>query len=180
MVDAESRDLKCGQRSPETCAVDLQESLIYKLLSCVGLPPACFIKMRVLWTNCIFMLVCCCGSGFGSPNRCDEVRKVFQLRQIGPYKLLSVSPRPGTLEFRFKIKQQCVLLSLDGWMDTCSQMLIMSDFLLLYLHFHSNQSVNVSTNRVKEICLRNYATQWDINGDVVLNLSFSSFLKYSL
>uniref|UniRef100_A0A7N6A393 Glypican 5a n=1 Tax=Anabas testudineus TaxID=64144 RepID=A0A7N6A393_ANATE len=33
---------------------------------------------------------------FGSPNRCDEVRKVFQLRQIGPHQLLPLSPRPGS------------------------------------------------------------------------------------
>ncbi|XP_018539347.1 glypican-5a [Lates calcarifer] len=52
--------------------------------------------MGALWTNCIFLLVCCCGSGFGSPNKCDEVRKVFQLRQIGPSQLLPVSPRPGS------------------------------------------------------------------------------------
>ncbi|GLD47346.1 glypican-5-like protein [Lates japonicus] len=52
--------------------------------------------MGALWTNCIFLLVCCCGSGFGSPNKCDEVRKVFQLRQIGPNQLLPVSPRPGS------------------------------------------------------------------------------------
>nr|XP_020466358.1 glypican-5-like [Monopterus albus] len=51
--------------------------------------------MCVLWTNCIFLLACCCGLGFGSPNRCDEVRKVFQLRQIGPNQLLPSSPRPG-------------------------------------------------------------------------------------
>lgn len=36
VVDAESRNLKCGQHSPETCAVDSEDSLIYKLLSCVG------------------------------------------------------------------------------------------------------------------------------------------------
>ncbi|XP_022623637.1 glypican-5 isoform X1 [Seriola dumerili] len=52
--------------------------------------------MGALWTNCVFLLACCCGSGFGSPNRCDEVRKVFQLRQIGPIQLLPISPRPGS------------------------------------------------------------------------------------
>uniref|UniRef100_A0A7N8XWK4 Glypican 5a n=1 Tax=Mastacembelus armatus TaxID=205130 RepID=A0A7N8XWK4_9TELE len=31
-----------------------------------------------------------------SPNKCDEVRKVFQLRQIGPSQLLPLSPRPGS------------------------------------------------------------------------------------
>ncbi|XP_071345070.1 glypican-5a [Trachinotus anak] len=52
--------------------------------------------MGALWTNCIFLLLaCCCGSGLGSSNRCDEVRKVFQLRQIGPVQLLPLSPRPG-------------------------------------------------------------------------------------
>ncbi|XP_069029466.1 glypican-5a [Embiotoca jacksoni] len=52
--------------------------------------------MGVLWTNCLFLLACCCGSGLGSPNKCDEVRKVFQLRQIGPNQLLPLSPRPGS------------------------------------------------------------------------------------
>ncbi|XP_051234997.1 glypican-5a [Dicentrarchus labrax] len=52
--------------------------------------------MGVLWTNYIFFLACCSGLGFGSPNRCDEVRKVFQLRQIGPNQLLPLSPRPGS------------------------------------------------------------------------------------
>lgn len=52
--------------------------------------------MGVLWLNYVFFLVCCCGFGFGSPNKCDEVRKVFQLRQIGPNQLLPLSPRPGS------------------------------------------------------------------------------------
>ncbi|XP_044056484.1 glypican-5a isoform X3 [Siniperca chuatsi] len=52
--------------------------------------------MGVLWTNCVFFLACCSGLGFGIPNRCDEVRKVFQLRQIGPNQLLPPSPRPGS------------------------------------------------------------------------------------
>ncbi|XP_058484505.1 glypican-5a isoform X2 [Solea solea] len=50
--------------------------------------------MDPLWTHCVFLLACCCGLGFG--NRCDEVRKVFQLRQIGPNQLLPLSPRPGS------------------------------------------------------------------------------------
>ncbi|KAK2853906.1 hypothetical protein Q5P01_006567 [Channa striata] len=52
--------------------------------------------MRVLWTRCVLLLALCCGSGFGGPNRCDEVRKVFQLRQIGPSQLLPLSPRSGS------------------------------------------------------------------------------------
>ncbi|XP_038557204.1 glypican-5a isoform X1 [Micropterus salmoides] len=52
--------------------------------------------MGVLWTIYILFLACCFGLGFGSPNRCDEVRKVFQLRQIGPSQLLTPSPRPGS------------------------------------------------------------------------------------
>ncbi|XP_008290837.1 glypican-5a [Stegastes partitus] len=52
--------------------------------------------MVSLWTHCVFFLTCCCGSGFGSSNKCDEVRKVFQLRQIGPNQLLPLSPRPGS------------------------------------------------------------------------------------
>ncbi|KAK5915477.1 hypothetical protein CesoFtcFv8_001063 [Champsocephalus esox] len=50
----------------------------------------------LLWTNCVFLLACGSGLGFGSPNRCDEVRKVFQLKQIGPNQLLPLSPRPGS------------------------------------------------------------------------------------
>ncbi|KAK7913269.1 hypothetical protein WMY93_013480 [Mugilogobius chulae] len=49
--------------------------------------------MDVLWSNCFFILACFCGSLLGNPNKCDEVRKVFQLRQIGPSQLLPLSPR---------------------------------------------------------------------------------------
>ncbi|KAM4631061.1 glypican-5a [Polymixia lowei] len=52
--------------------------------------------MGVRRMNCILFLVCCTGFSFGSPTNCDEVRKVFQLRQIGPIKLLPLSPRPGS------------------------------------------------------------------------------------
>lgn len=52
--------------------------------------------MDALWMNFIVSLACCFGSVFGSPNKCDEVRKVFQLRQIGPSQLLPPSPRPGS------------------------------------------------------------------------------------
>ncbi|KAM3625872.1 uncharacterized protein V6R79_018957 [Siganus canaliculatus] len=52
--------------------------------------------MSVLWANYIFFLAYCSGLGFAGPNRCDEVRKVFQLRQIGPNQLLPLSPRPGS------------------------------------------------------------------------------------
>uniref|UniRef100_A0A8D3E674 Glypican-5-like n=1 Tax=Scophthalmus maximus TaxID=52904 RepID=A0A8D3E674_SCOMX len=49
------------------------------------------------WTVvCTLLLACCCGSGAASPDRCDEVRKVFQLRQIGPNQLLPLSPRAGS------------------------------------------------------------------------------------
>ncbi|CAK6965889.1 glypican-5a [Scomber scombrus] len=50
----------------------------------------------LLRTNLIFFLACFCGLVFGNPNRCDEVRKVFQLRQIGPNQLLPLSPRQGS------------------------------------------------------------------------------------
>ncbi|KAK9542895.1 hypothetical protein VZT92_000718 [Zoarces viviparus] len=52
--------------------------------------------MGDLWANSVFFLACCSGFCIGSPNRCDEVRKVFQLRQIGPNQLLPLSPRPGS------------------------------------------------------------------------------------
>ncbi|XP_054626628.1 glypican-5a isoform X2 [Dunckerocampus dactyliophorus] len=49
-----------------------------------------------MWTSSIFLLACFCGIGFGNLQKCDEVRKVFQLRQIGPNQLLPSSPRPGS------------------------------------------------------------------------------------
>ncbi|XP_006780389.1 glypican-5a [Neolamprologus brichardi] len=52
--------------------------------------------MDALWVRCVFLLACCCASGLGSANKCDEVRKVFQLRQIGPSHLLPSNPRPGS------------------------------------------------------------------------------------
>ncbi|XP_029974515.1 glypican-5a [Salarias fasciatus] len=54
--------------------------------------------MGVPWTRCVVLLAwcCCCGFGLGRANKCDEVRKVFQLRQIGPNQLLPLSPRPGS------------------------------------------------------------------------------------
>uniref|UniRef100_A0A3Q0T128 Glypican 5a n=1 Tax=Amphilophus citrinellus TaxID=61819 RepID=A0A3Q0T128_AMPCI len=52
--------------------------------------------MDALWVHRVFLLACCCGSGLGSPNKCDEVRKVFQLKQIGPSQLLPLSPTPGS------------------------------------------------------------------------------------
>lgn len=52
--------------------------------------------MDVLWLNCIFFFVCFFGSLLGNPNKCDDVRKVFQLRQIGPNQLLPISPIPGS------------------------------------------------------------------------------------
>ncbi|XP_020491577.1 glypican-5a [Labrus bergylta] len=52
--------------------------------------------MGVLWMSYIFFPACCFGLVFGSTNKCDEVRKVFQLLQIGPSQLLPQSPRPGS------------------------------------------------------------------------------------
>ncbi|KAM9764535.1 glypican-5a [Menidia menidia] len=49
--------------------------------------------MFVLRTCCVLLLVCSCVSR--SPNKCDEVRKVFQLREIGPNHLLPLTPRAG-------------------------------------------------------------------------------------
>uniref|UniRef100_A0A3P8V8U9 Glypican 5a n=1 Tax=Cynoglossus semilaevis TaxID=244447 RepID=A0A3P8V8U9_CYNSE len=42
----------------------------------------------------LFLLSCCCG--IGSCSECDDIRKVFQLRQSGLNELLPSSPRPGT------------------------------------------------------------------------------------
>ncbi|XP_049574268.1 glypican-5a [Syngnathus scovelli] len=49
-----------------------------------------------MWTRCAFVLACFCAVCFGNPHKCDEVRKVFQLRQIGPTQMLPLSPRPGS------------------------------------------------------------------------------------
>nr|XP_061830719.1 glypican-5-like [Nerophis lumbriciformis] len=50
----------------------------------------------MMGTSSIFLLACFAGIGFGNTQKCDEVRKVFQLRQIGPNQLLPLSPRPGS------------------------------------------------------------------------------------
>ncbi|XP_053722743.1 glypican-5a [Synchiropus splendidus] len=52
--------------------------------------------MRHVWTSYFLSVVSLCNVVFGSPNKCDEVRKVYQLRQIGPIQLLPLSPRPGS------------------------------------------------------------------------------------
>ncbi|TNM90981.1 hypothetical protein fugu_003270 [Takifugu bimaculatus] len=49
--------------------------------------------MPLLWITYFFFLLCRPGSGSGSPNKCDEVRKLFQLTQIGAGQSLPVSPR---------------------------------------------------------------------------------------
>uniref|UniRef100_G3PRN4 Glypican 5a n=1 Tax=Gasterosteus aculeatus aculeatus TaxID=481459 RepID=G3PRN4_GASAC len=52
--------------------------------------------MGDLRAHCVFLLAFCSGFCFGTPNRCDDVRKVFQLRQIGPNQLLPLNPRAGS------------------------------------------------------------------------------------
>ncbi|XP_053269282.1 glypican-5a [Pleuronectes platessa] len=53
--------------------------------------------MGEVWTSCCVLLAALCGLGFGlNPNTCEEVRKVFQLRQIGPIQLSPLSPRAGS------------------------------------------------------------------------------------
>lgn len=94
MVDAESWELKCGRDSPERVIGSLPDACLFfpgklSTRNC--------IKMSVLWASYFFLLVCSSGLRFGRSNRCDEVRKVFQLRQIGPNQLLPLSPRPGML-----------------------------------------------------------------------------------
>ncbi|XP_057687196.1 glypican-5a isoform X1 [Corythoichthys intestinalis] len=48
-----------------------------------------------MWTSYTFLLAYLCVVCFGNTHKCDDVRKVFQLRQIGPNQLLPLSPRPG-------------------------------------------------------------------------------------
>ncbi|XP_061558407.1 glypican-5a isoform X2 [Phycodurus eques] len=55
-----------------------------------------FSKYSAMWTICTFLLACLCDVCLGNPHKCDEVRKVFQLRQIGPNQMLPLSPRPGS------------------------------------------------------------------------------------
>ncbi|KAK6325909.1 hypothetical protein J4Q44_G00052510 [Coregonus suidteri] len=45
---------------------------------------------------CLFVVAACVGLTSGSLTSCDEVRKVFQLRQIGPVKSLPERPREGS------------------------------------------------------------------------------------
>nr|XP_019935299.1 PREDICTED: glypican-5-like [Paralichthys olivaceus] len=55
------------------------------------------VEMGEVWTSCFVLLAGLCGLGFGhNTNTCEEVRKVFQLRQIGPNQLLPLSPRAGS------------------------------------------------------------------------------------
>lgn len=44
---------------------------------------------------CCLFVAACVGLSSGSLTSCDEVRKVFQLRQIGPVKSLPERPREG-------------------------------------------------------------------------------------
>ena len=103
MVAAESWNLKCGLDSPERWTYRQNCFCIFPFFFFFFLNPGFFIKMSELWTNYIFLLAFCSGSGFGIPNKCDEVRKVFQLREIGPNQLLPLSPRPGMLELIFTV-----------------------------------------------------------------------------
>ncbi|KAM6942836.1 glypican-5a [Xenentodon cancila] len=48
------------------------------------------------WTCCVFLLACCCGSLHGRSSNCEEVRKVFVLRGIGPNQLLPPNPVTGS------------------------------------------------------------------------------------
>ncbi|KAM9409609.1 glypican-5a isoform 2-T2 [Pholidichthys leucotaenia] len=54
------------------------------------------MKMDMVWTRCALLLLCSSGCVLGSAKKCDEVRKVFQIRQIGPSQLLPVSARAGS------------------------------------------------------------------------------------
>lgn len=53
--------------------------------------------MDVIRVSLCVQLACVLfGSVLCVSNKCEEVRKVFQLRQIGPGQLLPLSPRPGS------------------------------------------------------------------------------------
>lgn len=61
-------------------------------------PSPTFITMfPPLWITCFSLLMCWPGSASGSPNKCDEVRKLFQHTQVGSGQLLTLSPRAGML-----------------------------------------------------------------------------------
>uniref|UniRef100_A0A3Q2ZQ18 Glypican 5a n=1 Tax=Kryptolebias marmoratus TaxID=37003 RepID=A0A3Q2ZQ18_KRYMA len=51
--------------------------------------------MGFLWMCCVLLAVFS-GPGLGGSDKCDEVRKVFQVREIGPSQLLPPRPRPGS------------------------------------------------------------------------------------
>uniref|UniRef100_A0A8K9XX14 Glypican 5a n=1 Tax=Oncorhynchus mykiss TaxID=8022 RepID=A0A8K9XX14_ONCMY len=56
-------------------------------------PPTPLIPLTML---CCLFVAACVGLISGSLTSCDEVRKVFQLRQIGPVKSLPERPREGS------------------------------------------------------------------------------------
>lgn len=93
-INATQPTRRCGRDSPERTKRS-EETLTFKQVFFWAVFTRGFIKMGDLWVNYVFFLACCSGLCSGSPNRCDEVRKVFQLRQIGPNQLLPLSPRPG-------------------------------------------------------------------------------------
>ncbi|XP_019731975.1 glypican-5a isoform X1 [Hippocampus comes] len=49
-----------------------------------------------MWMSRAFLLASLFAVCFGNPHKCDEVRKVFHLRQIGPSQMLPLNPRPGS------------------------------------------------------------------------------------
>lgn len=72
-------------------------------------------EMPLLWITYFFFLLCRPGSGSGSPNKCDEVRKLFQLTQIGAGQSLPVSPRAGRLGWSI---QRRVSYYCCRWLDS--------------------------------------------------------------
>uniref|UniRef100_A0A8C7KJ09 Glypican 5a n=1 Tax=Oncorhynchus kisutch TaxID=8019 RepID=A0A8C7KJ09_ONCKI len=54
------------------------------------------LKMGLQKMLCCLFVAACVGLISGSLTSCDEVRKVFQLRQIGPVKSLPERPREGS------------------------------------------------------------------------------------
>ncbi|XP_029599073.1 glypican-5-like [Salmo trutta] len=52
--------------------------------------------MGLKQTICCLLVAACVGLSSASPASCDEVRKVFHLRQIGPVNSLPERPREGS------------------------------------------------------------------------------------
>ncbi|CAL8246936.1 unnamed protein product [Lota lota] len=95
--------------------------------------------------NCVLVLACCSALTFGDPTTCDEVRKVFQLKQIGPLKLVPSSPRTASgLQMCVSRNQTCCTRKMEeryqlaARQDLLTLLHASSSYLRLLLSRHLN------------------------------------------